>query len=488
MSRATLARRTLGRAALFVFAIGASSPLTVLSAGVVTMYATTGVPGVPLAFLVMMVALIAMAVGYVSMSRHVEHSAPFFAQLTRGVSPTAGVAAGAVALLGYNAIQISLYALIGTTLAGLFGGVWWFWAFVAWIIVGILGRFRGAENAKILGALLALEIATILLFDVAAFVRPHDGFISGQPLTPSSLFTVGVSGVLAFAMASFTGVETPPVFGEEARSPRVVTFSTLGGITFLGVFYAVTAWAYALSTGTDSVLEAAQAAMADPGRGPFAFLDRFYGPGVQTLAQFLLITSVLAALSAFHATVARYVFALARENVLPAPLALVSVGQKGGAPLGGSLFQTAVAGVVILVFAISGADPIATMFVWLSTIAGVCIMSLLLASSIAALRFFRVGQGGHESALVRQVMPSIGGVTGVLVLLFTISNLSSLLGLAPGSLAPWALLGGILAVGAMGAFWGMYLRRQRPDVYGQLGQGRPDPLTVLDQRLSELEV
>src|SRR4051794_16893451 len=124
MSRATLARRTLGRAALFVFAIGASSPLTVLSAGMVAMFAATGVPGVPLAFLVMMVALVALAVGYVAMSRHVEHSAPFYAQLTRGISPTAGVSAAAVALLGYNAIQISLYAFIGTTLAALFGGVW----------------------------------------------------------------------------------------------------------------------------------------------------------------------------------------------------------------------------------------------------------------------------------------------------------------------------------------------------------------------------
>ncbi len=42
----------------------------------------------------------------------------------------------------------------------------------AWLVVAGLGRFRGAANAKLLGSLLAVEIATIVLFDVAAFTNP----------------------------------------------------------------------------------------------------------------------------------------------------------------------------------------------------------------------------------------------------------------------------------------------------------------------------
>jgi amino acid transporter len=484
---ATLARRTLGRAALLVFAVGASSPLTVLSAGLVAMYAATGVSGVPLAFLVVTVALLTLAVGYVAMSRHVEHSAPFYAQVAR-VNRTAGVAAAAVALLGYNAIQIALYAFIGTTLTGLFGGVWWVWATVAWSVVAVLGRFRGAENAKILGSLLAVEIASILLYDVAAFAHPAEGHLSAAPLAPSNLFTVGVSGVLAFAMASFTGVETPPVFGEEARSSKTVWFATLGGIAFLGLFYSMTAWAFALASGTGHVVDAARGALSGAKVGPFDFLERIYGMGMASLAQFLLITSILAALSAFHATVARYVFALAREQVLPPALAQVSSGVKGGAPLGGSLVQTVTAGLVLAGFVLVGADPMATMFVWLSTIGAVSILALLLASSIAALAFFRTGQGAQESILVRQVMPGIGGVLGVLVLLFMVTNLSSLLGAAPGSLSPWFLVAGVLGTAALGAVRGGYLRRRRPEVYEQLSRGRPDPLTDRQHRLAELDV
>src|SRR5690349_14059331 len=113
MSQATLSRRSLGGGALFVFSTGASSPLTVLVGGVVATYALTGVVGVPLSFLVIMVVLVLLLVGYVAMSRHVPHSAPFYAQLARGLNPAVGVAGSAVALLGYNTIQISLYGLVG---------------------------------------------------------------------------------------------------------------------------------------------------------------------------------------------------------------------------------------------------------------------------------------------------------------------------------------------------------------------------------------
>ncbi|MDT5027736.1 MAG: hypothetical protein QOE61_4162, partial [Micromonosporaceae bacterium] len=140
MSRVTLARRTLGSGALFVFAVGASSPLTVLVGGVVATYALTGVVGVPLSFFVIMAVLGLLAVGYVAMAKHVVHSAPFYAQLARGFNPALGVAGAAVALLGYNAIQISLFGLIGATMVGLVGGVWWAWAAGAWLVVAVLGQ------------------------------------------------------------------------------------------------------------------------------------------------------------------------------------------------------------------------------------------------------------------------------------------------------------------------------------------------------------
>jgi amino acid transporter len=484
MSQVTLARRTLGAGSLLVFAVGASSPLTVLVGGVVTTFALTGVQGVPLSFLVIMAVLSLLLVGYVAMARKVQHSAPFFAQLARGFNPAVGAAGAAVALLGYNAIQISLYGLIGVTMAGLLGGPWWAFAAGAWLLVAGLGRFRGAANAAVLGSLLLLELATIVLFDIAAFADPAEGSVSLMPLMPANLAVPGISGVLAFAMAAFTGGESPPAFSEEARTATSVLLAAYGGIVFLGVFYAITAWAYAVAVGPDQVVEAA----SDPDRAPLALLGRMFGPGLSDMATLLLVTSVLAAMAAFHATVSRYVFALARERVLPARLARVSDGMYGGAPLGGSMLQSLVAGVVVGVFAVVGAEPMTTMFVWLSTIGATAILLLLTLSSLAARAFFTRGYGTRESLWVRQIFPVVGAVVGLLVLVFMASNLASLLGTAPGSSLPWLVPALVAAFGLTGLVWGGWLKRTRPHVYERLGQGTPNPLTVQDHRLADVRV
>jgi len=484
LTRTTLARRTLGSGALSVFAVGASSPLTVLVGSTVSTYAITGIVGVPVSFIVVMLLLLLVAVGYVSMSRRVPHSAPFYAQLARGLNPTAGVAGAAVALLGYNAIQICLYGLIGTTVADQFGGTWWAWAAVAWVIVAVLGQFRGAANAKILGSLLALELATIVLFDIAAFANPAEQGISLAPMAPSHLLVTGASVVFMFAVAAFVGVESPPVFGEEARTPKAVAWGTFGSIVFLGVFYAVSSWAYITAAGVDDV----QTAASDTDRGPFAFLGRVFGFGMVDLATMLLVTSVLAAMTAFHATVARYTFAMARERVLPAVLSRVTGGANGGAPLAGSIAQSMTAAIVVSLFAVQGSDPMSTMFVWLSAIGAICVLLLLTVSSASAFFFFNAGGGANESALVRQVIPVVGAIVGVLVLLFLLGNLNTLLGTAPGSPVPVVVLAVVLGTVVAGLGWGAWLGRRRPELYREIGRGTPDPLTVLDQRLSDLAI
>jgi amino acid transporter len=417
----------------------------------------------------------------VTLAKYVEHPAPFYAQMVKSFSPAVGIAAAAVALLAYNCSQVSLYALVGTTLSGLVGGTWWAWAGLAWVLVAMLGRFRGASNAKILGGLLGLELLVIVSFDLAAFQHSTSAAVPLGLWAPSNLLVPGVAGVLAFAMASFTGAEAPPAFGEEARSARVVRLSTLTGIVFLGGFYGLTAWAYGVATGAGPVDAGARPS-------PFAILASVYGPGMDFLARMLLVTSVLAAMTAFHATVARYVFALAREHVLPPSWAKVSAGRAGGAPLGGSLVQSLLAALVVGCFIIAHADPMATMFVWLSTIGAVCVLALLITSSLAAVRFFAAGGGRRESLWVRQIIPLVGAALGVIVFTFMVSSLGSFLGTPPASRLPWLVVAIVATVGVLGLLWGGWLRRARPDIYAGLACGAPDSLTVQDQRLADVEV
>jgi amino acid transporter len=435
-----------------------------------------------------------LTVGYVAVARHVQHAAPIYAVLTHGLGRLAGVAGAAEAVLGYNAIQICLYGLIGVTLSGFLGGAWWVWAAVVWLLIGMLGVFNVRLNAAVLGWLLGVELLLITVFDVAALAHPAGGHLSGAPLAPSSLAVDGIGGALALGIAAFVGYEQPPVFVEEARRVSSIVRGTFAALGFLAVFYAVSSWALAAAVGPGQVVAAAQ---GDPGIA-FTVMQEVFGPlwgvGIAALGRLLLVTSMFAAMLAFHNSVARHLFALGREGVIPRRLgqAGAGTGRRSGAPVAASLTQSVLAFVVVGVFVVLGADPIVTLFTWLATIAALSVMSLLTATCLAALGFFartprRTG-ADVEGFWITVVGPLLGFVAGTLVLAVTVTHLDTLLAVQPGSLMTAVIPGLVLLAVLAGLVWALWLRERHPHVYQGIGAGKPHPLAVLDQRLADVEV
>lgn len=493
---AGLARRILGGFALWLFAVGASSPMTVLAGSVPATYAGTGVVGVPLSFLLLGPALAAVTVGYVAVTRHVQHAAPMYAVLTHGLGRLTGVGGAAEALLGYNAIQICLYGLIGATLAGDLGGPWWVWAMVVWLSIGALGVFNVRLNAAVLGWLLGVELLLIAAFDLAALTHPAGGHLSSAPLSPSSLAVNGIGGAFALAIAAFVGYEQPPVFAEEARRASSMAGATFAALGFLSLFYALSSWALVVVVGPGTVADAAR---HDPDFA-FTLMRQVFGPvwgvAMAALGRLLLVTSMFAAMLAFHNSVARHVFALGREGVLPRALgrAAAGTGRRSGAPVAASLTQSGLAFVVVGAFVVVHADPVATLFTWLATLAALSVMALLVASCLAALVFF-ARRPRHESAgaeregwWTRVGGPLVGLGVGGAVLGVTVTHLDTLLGVTPGSPMTAVVPGVALLAALAGLVWAVWLRARQPQVYRSLGAGKPHPLAVLDQRLADVEV
>jgi amino acid transporter len=491
-----LARKSIGTGSLFFFCVGASGPLITVAGGVVATYGQTGVIGVPLSFLVLAGALAFFTVGYVAMVRYVPHAATFYALLARGLGRPWGVAAGTVALVSYNSIQISLYGLLGVTIQQFLGtGTWWLWALVGWLVVGGLGVLHVNVNARVLTVLLICEIGIIMLFDVASFTHPAQG-LTFTPLSPGSLLVNGIGGVFAFGIAAFLGYETGPFYAEEARGHRVVSRASFGALAFIGVFYAVSSWAMAVTVGVQPVGTGAGAApgVVDAARQqdvapiPLQVLQTHYGFALAKLGNLLLITSIVAAMISVHNSVARYVFAMARERVLPARLGRIRDGARGGAPVGGSLLQSAVALVVVVAFVVTGADPLKTLFTWLATLAAMGVMLLMFGTSLATIGFFRRGGGSGETAWQRLWAPAVGSVVLATVFVVTIFNLNSLLGTDPGSLRTWIPLGVLVAAVLVGLGWAQAVRSGRPEVYRNIGAGEPEPLAVLEHALANVKV
>jgi amino acid transporter len=466
-----LRRRRLGVIHLVFFTVAASAPLTVLGGGVTTAFAVTGVPGVPLAFLILALSLAIFAAGYAAMSRFVANAGAFYSYLAQGLGRVAGVSGAFVALVGYNAIQIGLYGLFGAVMADFAAATfgvnlaWWIWAFMALVVIGSLGVLRVDLNATILAVLLVLEIIAVVLYDIGALGDPADGVVSFAGFQPDQLFIPGVGAVFAFGVACFIGFESSAIYSEECRDPQhTVGRATFVAVAFTGLFYALSAWAMTVNLGPANLQ--AEAGANGPGV-VFNALAEHYAPIVADIASVLFLTSVFAALLSFHNGVARYFFALGRERVLPD--VLDTVGTRSGGPVAGSLLQSAIAVIVLVVFILAGIDPVLELFTWFSGVAALAVVLLMFGTSAAVVGFFRRNPTAPASAWQRIVAPLLACVLLGAIVVILLANFDALLGTDPTSPLRWILPALVLGAAVVGAIWALVLRSSRPAVYAGIG-------------------
>jgi hypothetical protein len=161
---------------------------------------------------------------------------------------------------------------------------------------------------------------------------------------------------------------------------------------------------------------------------------------------------------------------------------------RGGAPLGGSLLQSAVAAVVLMVAQLLGADPMGVLFTWLSTIASVGVLALLIATAVASLMWFTRGSAPRVSVWTHYLAPGLGAALGVVVISMMVDNLSGLLGLPAGSRLPLLVPALVAAAALVGLVWGWMLRVSRPLVWHGVGAGVAQASTVKDDRLRTVRV
>ena len=470
VSRA-LARDRLGVPTVLFFVLAGVAPLTVAAGVIPTAYQTTGLTGIPAAFIVIAIILAFFASGYVAMTRYITNAGAFYAFISRGLGRGFGVAAALVALLAYSFLQIGLYGAFGPNAASEAAvhlhvhAAWWVWALGAWAVVTVLGVLRVDITGKVLGVLLTAEVIVILAESVSGLMHPAGGSISFATLSPTSLTAAGFGsfGVLAvIAVLGFVGFEQAPVLAEEARNARrTIPVATYLALSMIAIVYAGASWAMAVHVGQSHV--AAVAGQEGPG-----LLFGLGGQGLSDAAQFLFLTSLFAAALAFHNCVWRYMYALGREGVLPGVLA-----RTGGnnIPKAASLAQSMTGLVVLVVYALVGWQPMTQLFFWFGTTGGFGIMVLLAVTALAVIVFFIRLEDNNEGLWQRAIAPGTALVllTGIVVL--AVQHYNLLLGVPAGSIAAWALPASYAAVAVIGLGWSLILRSRRPSTYATIGLG-----------------
>ncbi|GAA4099235.1 APC family permease [Nonomuraea soli] len=466
-----LAANRLGAPSVVYFVMSAAAPLTVVAGVLPTAIAATGITGLPIAFIAIGLVLALFSVGYVAMARHMANAGAFYTYISRGLGRPAGVPAAWVAILAYNGLAVGAFFMLGVQTSALLEGwlgaaiPWWAFALLAWAVVAALGVLRVDVNGKLLAVLLTAEVAIILLFNLGDLINPSPAGLTLETLSPGLLFTEGVAPLIVIATLGFVGFEAAVVFSEESREPRrTVPLATYASVAIIAGLYALSAWALSVATGPANLVAAAQ---KDGPEMIFVLGGAHFGGVVVDIARVLFITSLLAACISFHNTIARYLFALGRERIIPDAFGRTSL--RTGAPRTASIAQSTLALVVILAVWLLGADPIQAFFVGGAT-GGAGVLLLLFVTAVAVIAFFAREPGG-ESLWHRLIAPVPAALILAVMAFIAFTNFEALLGVPEGD--PLAMIIPIVyaAVAVIGVVWALILRSTQPGVYALVGMG-----------------
>lgn len=464
-----LRRGVLGPLQIAFFVISAAGPLVAMAGGIPLAMLFGNGPGIPMMFVVAALVLLAFSVGYTAMARSVRNAGAFYAFAARGLGGRAAGATGMLALLSYNAIQIGLYGMFGVAAKGLIEPAvainlpWWLYAVAAWGSIAFFGYRQVDLSAKILGLLVIGEYLVVLVLDVAIVTQGGDAGLSARPFDPG-VFSQGSPAIgLMLCFAAFIGFEATTIYSEEARDPeRTIPLATYLAVLVIGGFYAVSTWAVVNGAGVDKLM-GTLTSLPSPTDLLFALSGRYAAPQLGLAMRVLFVTSIYASLLAFHNAIARYLFAMGREGLLPATLG--KTHPRFASPHKGSLAQSVLAVVLIALFAIGGADPVLIVFNLLSAIATLGVIVLMAITALATIRFLS-RQGGHAVAVALSVVALVAfvGIAGLATVRFE---------LLTGTQSDWAvMLPLILVVAAGSGVWMTQMLRARdPARFARLGQG-----------------
>ncbi len=468
---ARLQKGVLGTADIVFMVMAAAAPLSVVVGLMPIAFAFGNGAGLPGTYLCTVVAMLLFAIGYVRIMPFVRNAGAFYGYITASAGRECGLAAAYVAAISYICLSCSTLAALAyfsaqfiRILTGV-GSHWILWASVSLAALIFLSYRHITLAAKVLGVALTAEVLLILLLDGAIIHHTSPTALSLASFTPKVILAPGFGIAAIYGFNSMLGVEGTAIYQEEARN-RVVTIprATYICVTAVGLFYVLTAWCLAIAVGPEHV-----AALARSSLGTFV-ADR----GVAHLGSWaglafgaLMLTSSFAAALALFNNAARYLFALARDGVLPS--ALSRVHPQHHSPYVAAFLLAVIVALVIGASALAGLDPLVNVTTALVGLGSVGLMALLAVTALAIPLFFLKKR---TMGLSTTVAPAVGGaVMGIAVYLACL-NYSSITGVdsVVVNRLPY-LLGVVAIIGAIQALW---LRRHRPAIYLQIGATRVD--------------
>ena len=428
----------LGVIAVAFFVIAAAAPMAAVVGAGPVVFASVG-PATPIVYAMAALLIALFAVGYLRMSRHVINAGGFVAYIAKGLGNSWATAGAGLAVLTYLSLQVGLWSQFGVfsgqlieTLTGISAPPL-VWILVLLVITTALAM-RGIDaSIRVLGVIIVAETLVVAALVAALVASKGPEVFSVSGFTTQNIFGPGLGIALLFAFLCFTSFEATVVFSEEAVNPhKTIPRALYAVIAFVGLFYTLSMWVIGGAVGVDNIQTTAT---EDPAGFIFALAASSGGDALSMAMQILVVTSYLAMLLGLMNMFARYLFALSRAGVLPAGLAKVS---KQGSPATAAMINGVAVGIVIVIFLLSGADPVTTVFAWFSALGTAAFITILILTSVAIVVFFLRGKD-RSNPWATKIAPVLSVLVFAYVGYLTIENYDSLIGPDNG-VAKWLLV------------------------------------------------
>ncbi|MFI0410554.1 APC family permease [Actinomadura sp. 3N508] len=453
--------------------LAALAPLTLIVA-VAPLHFLKGGAAVPGGYLVAGVVMALFASGFMTMSKYVRNAGAFYATITRGLGRPLGAGAATLALLAYNALQISTYGALGLYAAGTFEKYtdldvpWWVFALVGVALVAWLGFLGIHTSAKVLAVLLILEVAVLVVMALYVLAKGGSGDTTYTSFSPGTVFNTSNAAMFGLVFGAFMGFESTAIFSEEARGGvRTVRRATYIAVAFIAIFYAFITWTIVQAIGAGGIGAAAEQNTETLVTGVF---DRYTPESIVAVMEILLLTSAFAALLALHNAANRYLFALGRERLMPTPFGRTHPRTRS--PYLAGVAQTVLATVVVAAWAVFDLDPYLGLLLWGSSIGFLGIITLWALCCLAVIVYLR--RNRVPDGLWRTLIaPGLALVLLCVVIVLVVSNISLLTG--AGTVTNAILLGSCVIAFAVGIASAMSLRSRDPGQYAVLAEKIYEP-------------
>ncbi|MEJ2410500.1 MAG: APC family permease [Novosphingobium sp.] len=466
----------LGTGDIIFMILACAAPMGVLAGIIPLALAFGNGAGMPGTQLMVCAVMMLFAMGYVRMIPHVRNAGAFYAYIALSLNKEAGLAAAYVAVTAYVCAAASVLGAMAFFASDLLRNTlglstrWELWAMLSIAAISWLGYHKITMAAKVLTVALLLEAGLIVLIDAMIL---HDVGFAGldfTSFTPGAIFAPGLGIALIYSINGCIGFEATAIYQEEARDrERTIPRATYGAVLILGTFYVLSSWCLVLAL---SPAKVQQVAAADPGRLVTGIALHYLGEYGRDALNLLIVTSLFAAALGFFNNIARYLFALSRDGLMPE--ALGRIHPQHGSPYKACLLLTVVLTVIVGSFALAGLDPLLSLATSLSSMGAVGLEILLAATSLS-IPFYFARRG--EISIGTVWAPLIAGVIITAITYLSLANYSALTGtdLVVVNSLPF-LFAALIAIGLLHGLW---LRKNRPAVYASIGSTQVEGDAVL---------